>query len=188
VGSTLDLPRPGRSALAFGVLAVAALALNADPKLPWIAGVVTAALFSVAGTVRIVHERHELAEVRRAADALIVHTPGGPDVSELVRWRSQELTAHSARDALRREVERTLRSLDPARLPSSSPLRRPAARGCEAQLVQLARRLGDERPVAARGILLTRGLLRDPASPLYSDEAPLALPRAVRRCVGALEP
>jgi hypothetical protein len=138
--------------------------------------------------VRIVQERHELADVRRATDALIVHTPSSRDASELVRWRSQELTARSSRDALRREVERTLRSLDPGRLPSSSPLRRPAARGCEPQLSELARRLGDEHPVAARGILLTRSLLRDPASPLYADEAPLALPRAVRRCVGALDP
>ena len=42
-------------------------------------------------------------------------------------------------------------------------------------------RLGDERPVSARGVLLARGLLRDPASPLYSDDAERLLARRNRR-------
>jgi hypothetical protein len=53
-------------------------------------------------------------------------------------------------------------------------------------LEALAGRLGDERPVAARGVLLAQRLLRDPASPLYS-EGPV-LPRELSRVLGALEP
>jgi hypothetical protein len=187
VDSTLDLPRPGRSALGFAALAAAALALDADPRLPWPAGVAAALCFGAAGTVRMVQEQRELVAVRRAADHLIVHSPRSRDASELVRWRARELTSRAHRERLRREVERTLHRLDPALLPSASPLRRPAARGSEDLLRSLQARVGDEQPVAARGILLAESLLRDPSSPLYSDGTELLLPQAVRRVIGALE-
>jgi hypothetical protein len=186
--SSLDLPRPGRAALAFGALVAAALALDADPSLPWEAGVVAAGFFAAAGTVRTLREHHELAAVRRAADRLIVHAPRSRDASELVRWRSEELTTRAVRDGLQREVERLRRSLDPARLPSASPLRRPAARGSDDLLQDLAVRLGDARPISARGILLARSFLRDPESPLYSEANALLIPRTLRRILGALEP
>jgi hypothetical protein len=186
--SALDLPRPGRAALVFSALVVAALALDVDPSLPWQAGVAAAALFAAAGTVRTVRERRELEAVRQAADRLIVHAPRSRDASELVRWRCDELTSRAVRDGLRREVERLRRSLDPALLPSASPVRRPAARGCEDLLEELSARVGDERPISARGILLARNFLRDPESPLYSDATALLLPRTLRRILGALEP
>ena len=169
--STLDLPRPVRAALPFGALALAALALDADPQLPWLAGVVGAALFVAAGTVRTVRRTTSSSVVRRTADRLIVHSPTSRDASELVRWRSGELTTRAKREALRRDVVRILHSLDPGRLPSASPLKRPAARRCKDLFVALAARLGDERPVAARGILLAQSLLHDSTSPLYADDA-----------------
>jgi hypothetical protein len=49
-------------------------------------------------------------------------------------------------------------------------------------------RLADERPVSARGILLAQTLLRDAASPLYTDDPELSIARMVRRVLGALEP
>jgi hypothetical protein len=186
--SALDLPRPRRQALAFALLAVAALALDADPELPWAAGAVAAALFATAGAVRSVRAHRELLAVRRAADRLIVGSPTSRDASELVHWRCAELTTRSSRDGLRREVDRILSSLDPSRLPSASPLRRPAVRGCRELFVRLGDRLGDEQPVAARGILLARALLRDAASPLYSDGPELGVAQAARRVLGALEP
>jgi hypothetical protein len=185
--SALDLPRPGRAALAFSALVVAALALDVDPRLPWEAGVVAAGFFAAAGTVRTVREHRELAGVRQAADRLIVHAPRSRDASELVRWRSDELTTRAARDGLRREVERLRRSVDPARLPSASPVRRPAARGSDELLEELAVRLGDAQPISARGILLARTFLRDPESPLYSEANALLLTRTLRRILGALE-
>ena len=186
MSSTLDLPSPKRSALTFAVLAAASLALDADPGLPWQAGVLAALFFLAAGCVRTLQGRHELTAVRQVADRLIVDKPRSRDASAVVRWRSSELTSRSARDALRHEVERTLEALDPARLPSASPLRRPEVRCHDDLLEALAGRLGDERPVAARGILLTQRLLRDPASPLYSEG--LLLPKELGRVLGALEP
>jgi hypothetical protein len=41
--------------------------------------------------------------------------------------------------------------------------------------------------VTARGVLLARQLLRDPGSPLFSEEAEHLLPRALKRVLGALE-
>jgi hypothetical protein len=186
--SALDLPRPGRAVLVFGVLVAAALALDADPNLPWQAGVVAAAFFAAAGAVRTIREHRELVAVRQAADRLIVHAPRSRDASELVRWRSEELTTRVARDGLRREVERLRRSLDPSRLPSASPVHRPAARGSDGLLEELSLRLADQQQISARGILLARSFLRDPESPLYSEANSLLLPRTLRRILGTLEP
>ena len=185
--SALDLPHPRRVAGLFAVFVAAALCLEADPALPWVVGLVAAGLFGAAGTVRALQSRRELAAVRRVADRLIVGAPTSRDASELVRWRCAELTVRAERDRLAREVRSTLRALDPRLLPSASPLRRPDARRAEALLVQLMTRLADEQPVAARGILMARTLLRDPASPLYSEGSADDLPRAVRRTLGALE-
>jgi hypothetical protein len=105
-----------------------------------------------------------------------------------VRWRCDELTTRAKRESLRRDIVRLLHSLDPARLPSASPLKRPAARGCRDLFVALAARLGDDQPVAARGILLAQGLLHDATSPLFADDADTLLAPALRRVTGALEP
>jgi hypothetical protein len=184
----LDLPRPRRATLVFVALVAAALALEADPELPWTVGVAGALLFGVAGCLRTAQTHRELVAVRRAADRLIVETPTSRDASELVRWRSAELTTRVQRDRLQHEIERTVRMLDPGRLPSASPLRRPEARGSRNLLRELAVRLADEQPVAARGVLLAQTLLRDPASPLFSESTPAEVARALRRVIGALEP
>jgi hypothetical protein len=186
--SALDLPRPRRAALAFGLLAAAALSLDADPQLPWAAGVAAAVLFLAAGAVRTVHDRRELTSVRRSADALIIHSPTSRDASELVRWRSDELTARAERDRLSREIGRTLRALDPGRLPSALPLRRPEARANRELLERLQARLSDEQPISARGVLLAQLLMRDAASPLYSNDPGHSIAGVVRRVLGALEP
>jgi hypothetical protein len=186
--SQLDLPNPLRAAAPLLALAVLALLFEIDPRLPWLVGVVAAGCFAAAAAVRVVRARQELAAVRRTADRLIVHDPRSRDASELVRWRCEELTAPSARDALRREIERTLAEVDPRLLPGASPLRRPAVRANEAALREIAARVGNSRPVSPRGVLLTQALLRDGASPLYSDQAELLLPRTLARILGALEP
>ena len=186
--SQLDLPRPLKAAAPLLALAALALLFEIDPRLPWLVGVLTAGCFATAAAVRVARARHELAAVRRTADRLIVHDPRSHDASELVRWRCEELTAPSARDALRREIERTLADVDPRLLPGASPLRRPAVRANEDALRRIAARVGNSRPVSPRGILLTQALLRDGASPLYSDQAELLLPRTLERVLGALEP
>jgi hypothetical protein len=77
--------------------------------------------------------------------------------------------------------------LDPKSLPGASPLRRPAARRSEDLLRLLSAKLAGDQPVTARGVLLARQLLRDPGSPLFSDESEHLLPRALKRVLGALE-
>lgn len=185
---TLDLPRPFRAAAPLMLLAALAGAADLDPRLPWLVGAFGAGCFGVAAAVRAVRARVELAAVRRTADRLIVHEARSRDASELVRWRCEELTCREARDALRREVEHLLRELDPSKLPSASPLRRPAARANEQLIVALADRLSSSRPISARGVLITQSLLRDGGSPLYAEDGALLLPRALRRALSALEP
>ena len=183
----LDLPRPGRAAAPFVVLGVAALGFEIDPQLPWIVGALAAVSFGSAAALRAVHARRELAAVRRNIDRLIVHEPHSSEKSALARWRALEVTTPEFRRSVQREVKRVLSLLDPGSLPGASPLRRPAARRCADLLEQLRDRLGDDRPVAARGVLLARQLLRDPGSPLWSDESEHLLPRALKRVLGALE-
>jgi hypothetical protein len=186
--SSLDLPRPFRAAAPLLALAAAAALFDVDPRLPWLVGAFAASCFAVAAVVRGVRARVELAHVRRAADRLIVHELRSRDASELVRWRCEELTSRASLDSLKRQIERVLGDLDPAKLPSASPLRRPAARANEPLLRALADRLCESRPVAARGVLLVRSLLSDGGSPLYAEDAELLLPRALTRVLGALEP
>lgn len=186
--AALDLPRPARAAAPFAVVGALMLGFAAAPDLPWVFVAGAAALFEAAGAVRAVQARRELGELRRTADRLILQAPRYPDATALVRWRTHELTTAGERERVQRDVKRTLRALEPARLPGASPLRRPAARRNRELLELVERRLGDERPVSARGVLLARGLLRDPASPLYNEGADLLLPRALTRILSALEP
>ena len=184
---TLDLPRPGRAAAPLLALAVVALLLEADPKLR-LAGLAAAGCFALAAAVRALLARRELAVVRRSVDRLIVTEPRAGEVSELVQWRTHELVDPEGRASLRRELVRTIDRLDPAHLPSSSPLRRAELRRHEALLRRIAARLGDDRPVTARGILLVRSLLRDASSPLYTEAGDAELARTLSRLLGALEP
>ncbi|MGZ4289990.1 MAG: hypothetical protein ACXVQZ_05170 [Gaiellaceae bacterium] len=183
----LDLPRPGRAALPFVLLCAAALGFEADRRLPWIVGVLAAAFFGGAAALRAYRARRELEAVRRTVDRLIVLEPHSSETSPLVRWRCLELTEPAYRRSLAHEVERVLSMLDPGSLPGASPLRRPAARRCEDLLRLLSATLASDHPVTARGVLLARQLLRDPGSPLFSDEAEHLLPRALTRVLGALE-
>ena len=183
----LDLPRPGRAALPLAILCVAALGFELDPRLPWIAGAIAAISFGGAASLRAFRAWRELEAVRRTVDRLIVVEPHSSETSPLVRWRALELTAPSYRKMLYRETERILSMLDPATLPGASPLRRPAARRSEDLLRMLAARLAGDKPVTARGVLLARQLLREPGSPLFSDESEHLLPRALKRVLGALE-
>ncbi|MGH2933482.1 MAG: hypothetical protein ACRDL2_03080 [Gaiellaceae bacterium] len=184
----LELPRAGRAAAPFVVLAVLGLLFEADPRLPWLVGVAVALLFAAAAGVRAYAAHRELATVRLAADRLILNAPRHDDGSALLAWRERELTSHGERNRIRRDIARTLRALDPARLPSASPLKRTAARANVDLFDRLDERLGDGRPVTARGMLLAESLLCSAASPLYHDDGDRLLPRALSRVLGALEP
>jgi hypothetical protein len=184
----LDLPRAGRAAGPFVALAALALLFEVDRRLPWVVGAGAALVFAAAAGVRAYVARRELAVVRRTADRLIANASHHDDGSALLAWREREVTSAGERIRLRRDVERTLRTLSPGRLPSASPLNRTAARRDAELLRVLACRLGDGRPVAPRGMVLAANLLREPSSPLYDDRGDLLLPRALTRVLSALEP
>jgi hypothetical protein len=186
--SSLDLPHPLRSAWPLLTLAAFALAFEADPRLPWVLGLGAALCFTVAAGARAALAHRELEAVRRTADRLIVRSPRARDASELILWRTEELTDAEARQKIRRELDRTIAQLDPRRLPSASPIRRVAARRHEDLLRAIAARVGDAQPVSARGLLLARQLVRDPASPLYAEGSEALLARGLTRILGALEP
>jgi len=183
---TLDLPRPGRAALPLLALAVVALALEASPQL-WLAGLVAAGCFALAAVVRAARAEADLARVRRAADRLILADAHRAEGSTVVRWRTLELVSPASRQRLAHEVEQTLRRIDPARLPSASPVRRADARRDQEALLRLEDRMLDGRPVTARGVLLLRRLLREPASPLYYEDAG-DLSRAITHVLVELDP
>jgi hypothetical protein len=182
----VDLPRPGRAALPLLVVALVALALEAAPQLR-LAGVAAAACFALAAAIRAERARAELRAIRRSADRLILASAVGVEGSDVVRWRTLELVDPATRQGLARELDQTLRSVDPSRLPSASPLRRGVARRHGEMLRRLEERMLDGRPVTARGVLKLRRLLRDPASPLYDDHAG-DLSRALARVLVELEP
>lgn len=182
----IDLPRPGRAALPLLVVALVALALEVAPQLR-LAGVAAAACFSLAAAIRAERARAELRAIRRSADRLILASAVGVEGSDVVRWRTLELVDPATRQGLARELDQTLRSVDPSRLPSASPLRRGVARRHGEMLQRLKERMLDGRPVTARGVLQLRRLLRDPASPLYDDHAG-DLSRALACVLVELEP
>ena len=182
----IDLPRPGRAALPLLAAALVALALEAAPQLR-LAGVAAAACFALAAAIRAERARAELRAIRRSADRLILASAVGVEGSDVVRWRTLELVDPATRQGLARELDQTLRSVDPSRLPSASPVRRGVARRHGEMLERLKERMLDGRPVTARGVLQLRRLLRDPASPLYDDHAG-DLSRALARVLVELEP
>ena len=182
----IDLPRPGRAALPLLAVAIVALSLEAAPQLR-LAGVAAAACFALAAAIRAERARAELRAIRRSADRLILAAAVGVEGSDVVRWRTLELVDPATREGLAREIRQTLRRIDPARLPSASPLRRGVARRHWEMLQRLEERMLDGHPVTARGVLLLRRLLRDPASPLYDDHAG-DLSRALARVLVELEP
>jgi hypothetical protein len=182
----IDLPRPGRAALPLLAVALVALALEAAPQLR-LAGLAAAGCFTLAAAVRAERARAELRAIRRTTDRLILASAVGVEGSDVVRWRTLELVAPSTRQGLAREVEQTLRRIDPARLPSASPLRRGVARRHGEMLLRLEERMLDGRPVTARGVLQLQRLLREPASPLYDEHAG-DLSRALARVLLELEP
>ena len=162
----IDLPRPGRAALPFAC----ARPRRARPRSRSAAPDRRRArrgLLRARRAVRAERARAELRAIRaqrRPADRRVGRTAS--ERSDVVRWRALELVDPATRQGLAREVDRTLRRIDPARFRRRrrcGAVWRARHRGAAAAARQ---RMLDGRPVTARGVLL---LAPAPARPGQSS-------------------
>jgi len=179
------VPRPARSAWPFLALGALALMLDVDPRLPWLAGVGTAAAFVVAAGVRSGRAYLELRSLRRAADVQILRGIRAP-YADFVGWRALELEEPAARRRVQRPLRRLVRDLERASLPGASPVNRVLARRHLDELRELESLL--HLDVGARGILLLDQFLTSPGSPLYARERAAAFGRSLDEIRHELRP
>src|ERR1051325_1707733 len=158
--ATSVAPRPVRTAWPFVGLAALALLLDADPRLPWLAGVATASFFLGAAGVRGSRSYLELRSLRSAADVQILRGVRIP-YADFVGWRPPALEGPPAPRHLIRALERVT-------LPGAAPVNRVVARRYLPQLRELDDLLDGE--CAARGLLLLDQFLTNSGSPLYARE------------------
>ncbi len=134
---------------------------------------------------RSIRQRREVRRARRTADRELLQLPYVPP---RLAWRADELTRASRRLALARSLRRLVASADPRYVPGAAIVNRVAIRDQRDLLLWVARRLSAlERPVAARGVLLLEGLLRDAGGPLYVREDRHLLAPALDAALSALE-
>jgi hypothetical protein len=185
-GRPLDLPRPARSAAPLVALALLALLLAFVPDVPRWPATVAALAFALAALARAGHEQRALARLRSTVDGLLLRDLPGPP-SPLLAWRCSELTSTESREQLAASIARIERAADASVLPGSSPLNRAAVRLHRGKLAAIADRLLAPEPVSARGVLLVRRLLADPAGPLFDAEQGAELGNALLQASAALD-
>lgn len=135
--------------------------------------------------VRSWEARRAIRTARRRADAELL---GTRLPSPRLAWRVNELLSDKNRVDLGRSLAGAVHSADERLLPGASPFDRGAIRECRAQLLELAARLCDlDRPVAARGVLLTERLLADGTGPLYGRGGTPRLRREIDRVKAELD-
>jgi hypothetical protein len=133
-----------------------------------------------------VRARRTLRAARRAADIELAHRDSPP---LRLAWRVEELVATKNRLDLAHSLRSLVRDAGPRYLPTASPVNRLAVRSESETLLAVAGRLADlERPVAARGVVLTERLLIDASGPLYDRELVDDLPTYLDTALAALEP
>jgi hypothetical protein len=92
-----------------------------------------------------------------------------PDHDAALELRARQLTSDRLRRGLARSLMRALHSAqEPRRWGSAAPVDRRAVTDARLQLIELALRLEQPDPVAARGIAMISELLTDGGSPLYA--------------------
>src|SRR6187399_1232666 len=166
-GQPIELPRPARSAAPLVALALVALLLAFVPDVPRWPAAIAALAFALAGLTRAARERRALAQLRATVDGLLVRDLPAP-FSPLLFWRCGELTSVEAREQLAASIARIERAAAPSVLPGSAPINRAAVRRHRKELDAIVDRLLVPEPVSARGVLLVRRLLADPAGPVFN--------------------
>ena len=185
-GQPIDLPRPARSAAPLVALALVALLLASVPDVPRAPAVIAASACGLAAVARAAHERRALAQLRATVDGLIVRDLPAPS-SPLLYWRCSELTSIEAREQLAASIARIERAAAPSVLPGSAPINRAAVRVHHGELDAIVDRLLLPEPVSARGVLLVRRLLADPAGPLFGTERAAELGEQLRQALSSLD-
>jgi hypothetical protein len=120
---------------------------------------------------------------RRADDELLASRLASPRLA----WRTTELVAGANRNELGRSLIDIVHAADERLLPTATPIHRGAVRECRAELLELAARLYDSRPVTARGVLLVERLVHDGNGPLYGTTDAQRLARDVEVARRALD-
>jgi hypothetical protein len=185
-GYPLELPNAVRSAAPFAILALLSLLLLLFPGVPvWIAAFAAAA-FALAAAMRAAQEHHALAKLRSNLDWLLLRGEQ-PPLSPVLAWRAGELCSPDAREDLVTELRRIERSAGASHLAGAIPLNRAAVRDSSAEIDALVDRLSAPEPVAARGVILARRLLDDPAGPLYDRDYGAELRPRLRELLAALD-
>jgi len=184
-GQPIELPRASRAAAPFAALSLLSLVLLLVSEVPASAAVVAAVAFALAAVVRAAQEHRALAGLQASIDQILLRKDPTP-LSPMLVWRAGQLTSPAERERLAASVRRVERSADASHLAGASPLNRRAIRAAAADLDALVDCLLGAEPARARGVLLVRRVLDDPASPLYGN-APVDELRAVlRRALGSL--
>jgi hypothetical protein len=114
---------------------------------------------------------------------------GGREDRELAA-RAWQLTRRGARERLACALDGILVELDEQPrivFTAAVPVDRQEAEVARGELIRLAERLRDERPVAAQGVARVRRLLSDGSGPLYAPGGNDALWQALRRASFALD-
>ena len=185
-GRPIALPRPARAAAPLAALALVALLLVVAPDVPRWPAAIAALAFALAALARAAHERRALGRLRATVDALLVRDVPAPS-SPLLSWRCGELTSTDSRERLAASISRIERAAAPSVLPGAAPLNRGVVRVHRAEFDAIADRLLFPDPVSARGVLLVRRLLNDPAGPLFDIERSAELGSYLLQALNALE-
>ena len=185
-GYPLELPRTLRAATPFAVLSVVALTLLLVPDVPAWTAAVAAVAFALAAATRAAQEHRALLQLRSNLDRLLLRSDPGP-LSPMLVWRAGELCGTEEREHLAAMLRRVERSADASQMPGATPLNRAAVRASNGELQALADRLTAAEPVSARGMILARRLLDDPAGPLYDRDRADDLGPRLREALRALD-
>jgi hypothetical protein len=145
---------------------------------------------------------------RRHHDRSLAAGTNHAAASQEVRLRARQLTSKAVRDRLAGYVEElvteahdrpssfttrtpfSLRSVTPFSFTTLTPRRRADVHRCTAELLSLAERLREDRPIEVQGAARISRLLHDRTGPLYTSprSAPFTLEHAVRSARQALDP
>jgi hypothetical protein len=123
--------------------------------------------FAFFGVLVAVHRYRERYVQQARADDWIAR--GHVDPEAWYGWRVAELTSARERRLLARSVRNVITDAAPGRMPGAIPLNRVAIRPNASLIGDLADRLEQDDPVDPRGVLVVRGLLTTPDSPLYAQ-------------------